>query len=302
MTTAIPSDREEVAQTTPAAGKLLGGKKALIMGVADKHSIAWGIASAMQAHGATLAFTYQEEPRGRIERNVRDLVNTLPGAVNFPLFPCDVRDDASISNVMSRLGASWQGLDALVHCIAYADRDDLNRPFSQISREGYKMAMEISAYSLNAVAAAAAPLMREAGGGSIIALTYNAVERAVPGYSAMAPAKAALETGVKYLAVELGPEKIRVNAISAGPIRTLSASAVKGISALRRWTEEASPLRENITLEDVGNTAVFLASDMARMVTGNIIYVDSGTHVLGAQVAAVESAGSHSPSGSEPAA
>jgi enoyl-[acyl-carrier protein] reductase I len=184
---------------------------------------------------------------------------------------------------MSTIGKRWRDLDAVFHCIAYADRDDLNRPFTEVSREGYRMAMEISAYSLNAIARGAAPLMRERGGGSITALTYNAVERAVPGYSAMAPAKAALETGVKYLAMELGPSRIRVNAISAGPIRTLSASAVKGITALRRWTEEAAPLRENITIEDVGNTAVFLASDMARMITGNIIFVDSGAHILAAQ-------------------
>jgi enoyl-[acyl-carrier protein] reductase I len=266
-----------------STGGLLAGKKALVMGVADKHSIAWGITEALHAHGATLAFTYLEEPRGRIERNVRDLVATLGARQEYPLFPCDVREDASIEKALSSLGKAWHGLDALFHCIAYADRDDLNRPFTEISREGYRMAMEISAYSLNAIARAAAPLMRQSGGGSITALTYNAVERAVPGYSAMAPAKAALETGVKYLAVELGPSKIRVNAISAGPIRTLSASAVKGITAIRRWTEEAAPLRENITIEDVGNTAVFLASDMARMVTGNIIFVDSGAHVLAAQ-------------------
>ena len=276
--------------TTPAGGGLLSGKKCLVMGVADKHSIAWGIAEALHNHGATLAFTYQDEPKGRIERNVRDLVASLGTGESYPCFPCDVREDATLDRMMSSLSGAWHGLDAVIHCIAYADRDDLNRPFSEISRDGYKMAMEISAYSLNAVARAAAPLMRQSGGGSITALTYNAVERAVPGYSAMAPAKAALETGVKYLAVELGPSRIRVNAISAGPIRTLSASAVKGITALRRWTEEASPLRENITIEDVGNTAVFLASDMARMVTGNIIFVDSGTHVLGAQVAAVDSA------------
>lgn len=264
-------------------GGLLAGKKALVMGVADKHSIAWGITEALHAQGATLAFTYLEEPKGRIERNVRDLVATLDTREEYPLFPCDVRDDASIQKALSSLGKAWRGLDALFHCIAYADRDDLNRPFTQISREGYRLAMEISAYSLNAIAGAAAPLMQIAGGGSITALTYNAVERAVPGYSAMAPAKAALETGVKYLAAELGPSKIRVNAISAGPIRTLSASAVKGITAIRRWTEEVAPLRENITIEDVGNTAVFLASDMARMVTGNIIFVDSGAHILAAQ-------------------
>ncbi|MDO8615750.1 MAG: enoyl-ACP reductase [Dehalococcoidia bacterium] len=266
---------------------LLAGKRALVMGVADRHSLAWGIAQELHRHGATLAFTYQEEPRGRIERNVRGLLASLGDPARFPLLPCDVAEDATIDAVFSRLRAEWGGLDALAHCIAFADRDDLNRPFSQISRGGYKLAMEISAYSLNAVARAAAPLMAENGGGSIMTLTYNAVERAVPGYSAMAAAKAALEAGVRYLAAELGPSKIRVNAISAGPVRTLSASAVKGITALRRWTEEAAPLRENITLEDVGNTAVYLASDLSRMVTGNIIFVDSGTHVLGAQAGAI---------------
>ena len=380
---------------------LLAGKKALITGVADKHSIAWGIAQAMHDQGASLAFTYQEEPKGRLERNVRKLVATLGNPEDFLLFPCDVTDDSTIDalfqvirsewkgldalvhciafadrddlnrpfsqisrtgyklamevsayslNVLARAAAplmdkrgggsiialtynavekavpgynamaaakalypedfllfpcdvtddstidalfqvirsEWKGLDALVHCIAFADRDDLNRPFSQISRTGYKLAMEVSAYSLNVLARAAAPLMDKRGGGSIIALTYNAVEKAVPGYNAMAAAKAALEVGVRYLAVEFGLSKIRVNAISAGPVRTLSASAVKGLSALRRWTEEVSPLRQNITLQDVGNTAVYLASDLSRMVTGNVIYVDSGTHVLAAQVGAIE--------------
>jgi len=274
------------AERSVAGGGLLAGKKALVMGVADKHSIAWGIAEAFHREGASLAFTYQEEPRGRIERNVRELVKGLGNPDDFLLFPCDVRDESSCDAVFSALESKWGALDALVHAIAFADRDDLNRPFSQISREGYKLALEISAYSLNAVARAAVPLM--ANGGSIMTLTYNAVEKAVPGYSAMAAAKAALEVGVRYLAAELGPSKIRVNAISAGPVRTLSASAVKGITALRRWTEQAAPLRENITPEDVGNTAVYLASDLSRMVTGNIIFVDSGAHVLAAQVGAIE--------------
>jgi enoyl-[acyl-carrier protein] reductase I len=262
---------------------LLSGKRALIMGVADKHSLAWGIAERMHAHGAQLAFTFQQEPKGRLERNLRDLTATLGGS--FPMFPCDVTDDTNIDDAFGALQREWGGLDAVVHAIAYADRDDLNKPFTHISRGGYKMAMEISAYSLNAICRAAQPLMPD--GGSIMTLTYNAVERAVPGYSAMAAAKAALETGVRYLAVELGPAKIRVNAISAGPVRTLSASAVRGISLLRKWTEEVSPLRENVTLEDVGNAGVFLASDMARMITGNILFVDSGTHVLAGQVGAV---------------
>jgi enoyl-[acyl-carrier protein] reductase I len=256
------------------------------MGVADRHSIAWGIARQMHAQGAALAFTYQEEPKGRIERNVRELVATLPGSESLPVLPCDVTDDASLDRAFESVEREWGSLDTLVHCVAYAHRDDLNRPFTELSRAGYKMAMEISAYSLNAACRVATPLMRRAGGGSVMALTYNAVERAVPGYSAMAAAKAALELGVRYLAVELGPDKIRVNAISAGPVRTLSASAVKGITAIRKWTEEAAPLRENITIEDVGNAAVFLASDLSRMITGNILFVDSGTHVLAGQVAA----------------
>jgi enoyl-[acyl-carrier protein] reductase I len=271
-------------RTAPArVSNLLTGKRALVMGVADKHSIAWGIAQQLHAHGAGLAFTYIEEPKGRLERNVRELAATLGG--DFPMFPCDVTDDGAIATTFDGLRKAWGGLDVVAHCVAYADRDDLNRPFSEISRHGYKLAMEISAYSLNVVCRASAPLMPN--GGSIITLTYNAVERAVPGYSAMAAAKAALEVGVRYLAVEMGPRKIRVNAISAGPVRTLSASAVKGIGMLRQWTEQAAPLRENITLADVGNAAVFLGSDLSRMVTGNILFVDSGTHVLAGQVAAM---------------
>ncbi|HVP06029.1 MAG TPA: enoyl-ACP reductase [Dehalococcoidia bacterium] len=274
----------ETQVMTAKASDLLTGKRALVMGVADKHSLAWGIAQQLHAHGASLAFTFLPEEKGRFERNIRDLASSL-GPDEFPMFPCEVTNDASIAAAFDSVRETWGGLDVLAHCIAYADRDDLNKPFSQVSRDGYKMAMEISAYSLSAVSAAAAPLMT--GGGSIMTLTYNAVERTVPGYNAMAAAKAALELGVRYLAVELGPQKIRVNAISAGPVRTLSASAVKGIQQLRKFTEEIAPLRENITLEDVGNTAVYLASNLSRMVTGNIIFVDSGTHVLAAQVAAI---------------
>jgi enoyl-[acyl-carrier protein] reductase I len=269
---------------TAKASDLLTGKRALIMGVADKHSLAWGIAQQLHAHGAQIAFTYLPEEKGRFERNLRELTSSL-GPDEFPMFPCEVTNDASIAAAFESINSTWGGLDVLAHCIAYADRDDLNKPFSQVSRDGYKMALEISAYSLSAVCAAAAPLMT--GGGSVMTLTYNAVERTVPGYNAMAAAKAALELGVRYLAVELGPQKIRVNAISAGPVRTLSASAVKGIQQLRKFTEEIAPLRENITIEDVGNTAVYLASDLSRMVTGNIIFVDSGTHVLAGQVAAI---------------
>jgi enoyl-[acyl-carrier protein] reductase I len=274
----------ETQVITEKASGLLTGKRALVMGVADKHSIAWGIAQQLHAHGAQLAFTFLPEEKGRFERNLRELASSL-GPDDFPMFPCEVTSDESIGAAIDGVKQAWGGLDVLAHCIAYADRDDLNKPFSQVSRDGYKLALEISAYSLSAVSRAAAPLMTS--GGSIMTLTYNAVERTVPGYNAMAAAKAALELGVRYLAVELGPQKIRVNAISAGPVRTLSASAVKGIQQLRKFTEEWAPLRENITLEDVGNTAVYLASDLSRMVTGNIIFVDSGTHVLAGQIAAI---------------
>ncbi|MEO6196595.1 MAG: enoyl-ACP reductase [Dehalococcoidia bacterium] len=267
--------------------RLLEGKRVLIMGVADKHSIAWGIAEQMHAHGAQLAFSYQDEPRGRLQRNLRDLVSTLDGAADPLMVPCDVTDDSAIDRAFAAVNDRWGALDGLVHAIAYAHRDDLNKPFTEISRTGYKLAMEISAFSLTAVSRAARPLMVAAGGGSIMTLTYNAVEKAVPGYSTMAPAKAALETGMRYLSVDLGPQKIRVNAISAGPIRTLSGSAVRGITLLRKFTEEMAPLRENVTIEDVGDTAVFLASDLSRMITGMVLFVDSGTHVLAGQVAAI---------------
>jgi enoyl-[acyl-carrier protein] reductase I len=189
-----------------------------------------------------------------------------------------VQDDEQVRSVFAAVGDRWGRLDVLAHCIAFADREDLSRPFPEISRKGYALALDISAYSLIAAARHAAPLMTQ--GGSILTLTYNAVERVVSGYNVMAVAKAALETEVRYLAAELGPAQIRVNAISAGPLKTLAASAVRGISKLRDLTEQTSPLRRNITQEDVGDVAVFLASDLARAVTGNIIFVDSGFHLM----------------------
>jgi enoyl-[acyl-carrier protein] reductase I len=257
---------------------LLHGKRALIMGVANNRSIAWGIARAFHREGASLAFTYQGE---RLKANLIGLLDEIGGAANFPIFPCDVTSDDEIAAAFAGLQERWGGLEALVHCLAYADREDLTRPFSEISRKGYAMALDISAYSLIPCAGAARPLLEAAGGGSIMTLTYNAVERVVPSYSVMAVAKAALETEVRYLAAELGAMNIRVNAISAGPLRTLAASAVKGLSGFRDAVEEIAPLRRNITTEDVGDVAVFLASDLARSVTGNTLFVDSGFHVMG---------------------
>jgi enoyl-[acyl-carrier protein] reductase I len=257
---------------------LLQGKRALIMGVANKRSIAWGIARAFHREGATLAFTYQGE---RLKENLDELLDEIGGAGAYPTFPCDVTSDDEIETAFARLRERWGALDVLVHCLAFADREDFSRPFSEISRRGYALAMDISAYSLIRCAGAARPLLEEAGGGSIFTLTYNAVERVVPTYSVMAVAKAALECEVRYLAAELGPKNIRVNAISAGPLKTLAASAVRGISGFRDTVEEVAPLRRNITQEDVGEVAVFLASDLSRAVTGNTIFVDSGFHVMG---------------------
>src|SRR5713101_1035607 len=240
-------------------GVLLKGKHALIMGVANQRSIAWGIASAFHREGATLAFTYQGE---RLKENLDELLDTIGGHGTFPTFPCDVQNDAQLE-------------------AAFAGREDLARPFPEISRSGFNLALDISAYSLIAVARHAAPPLAASGGGSIFSLTYNAVNRVVPGYNVMAVAKAALETEVRYLASELGPRQIRVNAISAGAIKTLASSAVKGISKLRDLTEQTAPLRRNVTQEEVGDVAVFLVSDLSRAVTGNTVYVDSGMHLMG---------------------
>ncbi|MBI4276962.1 MAG: enoyl-ACP reductase [Armatimonadetes bacterium] len=257
---------------------LLADKKALIMGVANKRSIAWGIAQGFRREGAELAFTYQNE---RLKDNLMELLREVPGGESAPTLPCDVQQDDQVAEVFRALGDRWGKLDVVVHSLAFADREDLNRAFSEISRKGYTLALDISAYSLICCARAAKPLLQASGGGSIMTMTYNAVERVVPSYNVMAVAKAALETGVRYLAAELGPANIRVNAISAGPLKTLAASAVRGISQFRDVVEEKAPLRRNITQEDVGDAAVFLASDLSRAVTGNIIFVDSGFHIMG---------------------
>lgn len=259
---------------------LLKGKRALIMGVANKRSLAWGITTAFQREGAELAFTYLND---RLKENLDELLDTIGGRAAYPTYPCDVQSDDQLESCFAALGDRWGRLDVLVHSIAFADREDLSRPFHEISRAGYALALDVSAYSLIAAARRAAPMMGHDGesGGSIFTLTYNAVERVVSGYNVMAVAKAALETSVRYLAAELGPRQIRVNAISAGPMKTLAGSAVKGISKLRDLTAEISPLRRNITQEEIGDVAVFLASDLSRAVTGNTIFVDSGFHVIG---------------------
>jgi enoyl-[acyl-carrier protein] reductase I len=257
---------------------LLKDTRALIMGVANNRSIAWGIARALHREGATLAFTYQGE---RLKENLVGLLDEIGGAERFPMLPCDVTSDDEVDRAFAGLTERWGRLNTLVHCLAYAGREELSRPFVEISRAGYALAMDVSAYSLIRCARAARPLFEAAGGGSILTLTYNAVERVVPSYNVMAVAKAALETEVRYLASELGPLNVRVNAISAGPVRTLAASAVKGISGFRDAVAEIAPLRRNVTTDEIGDVAVFLASDLSRAVTGNIIFADSGFHVMG---------------------
>jgi enoyl-[acyl-carrier protein] reductase I len=258
---------------------LLAGKKALIMGVANKRSIAWGIAEAFRREGAELAFTYASD---RLKENVDELVQTLPGHEQVPVLPCDVSQDEQITRAFADLGERWGGtLDVLVHSIAFAPREELGGDFRDTTRGGFQLALDVSAYSLVAVSRAAAPLMQRAGGGSILCLTYDAVARVVPSYNVMAIAKAALEAETRYLAADLGRHAIRVNAISAGPLKTLAASAVKGLSKLQKSVEERAPLRRNVTQEEVGDVAVFLASGLSRCVTGATLYADCGFSIVG---------------------
>ncbi len=253
---------------------LLEGKTGLIMGVANKRSIAWGIAQSMDKAGSRLVLAYQNE---RLGQNVEKLA---PELTNPLLLPCDVANDEEIDQLMSRIKDEVGGLDFLVHALAFAPREELSGRYADTSREGFRIALDISAYSLVATARRAAPLMdgRE---GSIVTLTYLGSERVVGGYNVMGVAKAALEASVRYLANDLGPDGIRVNAISAGPIRTLASSAVSGITGMVKLHAERAPLRKPTETGEVGDTALFLASPMSRGITGEILYVDGGYNILG---------------------
>ncbi len=254
---------------------MLEGKTGLIMGVANKRSIAWGVAQAAEQAGARLVLTYQNE---RLGENVRKLAPEL----NDPLLlPCDVGIDDEIDRLMESIQKDVGGLDFLVHALAFAPREALTGSFLNTSREAFGIALDVSAYSLVALARRAALLMKDRSG-SIMTITYLGSERVVPGYNVMGVAKAALEASVRYLANDLGPEGIRVNAISAGPIRTLASSAVSGISGMVKMHTEKAPLRRPTETSEVGDTAVFLASSMSRGTTGEVIYVDGGYNVLGA--------------------
>ncbi|MBM7582334.1 enoyl-[acyl-carrier protein] reductase I [Caldicoprobacter guelmensis] len=252
---------------------LLKGKNILIMGVANKWSIAWGIAQSCLKAGANLIFTYQGE---RTKDAVEELVSGIPGAL---LYPCDVTSDQEIIDLFENIKRDVGVLHGVVHSLAFAKKEELAGAYYNTSREGYLLAQNISAYSLVAVARHALPLMTE--GGSIVTLTYIGGERVVPNYNVMGVAKAALECSVKYLAVDLGPYNIRVNAISAGPIKTLAARGVKNFSEMLKTYEEKVPLRRNIDQSDVGDAALFLLSHLSRGITGEVIHVDAGYHILG---------------------
>lgn len=252
----------------------LKGKTFVIMGVANKRSIAWGIARALDQSGANLIFTYAGE---RFEKSVRDLVETLDGK-HETILPCDVTSDDDVEKCFAAIKEQAGKIDGLAHCIAFAKTEELSGDFSETSREGYLLAQNISSYSLTVISKHAKPLMSE--GGSIVALTYIGGERVMPNYNVMGVAKAALEMSVRYLAADLGKHGIRVNSISSGPIRTLSSKGVSDFNSILREIEEKAPLHRNTTPEEVGDTAVFLFSDMSRGITGETIHVDSGYHVL----------------------
>jgi enoyl-[acyl-carrier protein] reductase I len=253
----------------------LSGKCGLIVGVANKRSISWAIAQAAAREGARLALTYQGE---RLEESVRDLAAEL---VDPLVLPCDVTSDGQVTSLFETIGREFGGLDFLVHGAAFAPREELDRRFVDTSREGFRIALDVSAYSLVALARGAAPLMEARGGGSILTLSYLGAVRVFPNYNVMGVAKAALEACVRYLASDLGPSGIRVNAISAGPIRTLAASGISGFTSILQVYRDRAPLRRTIEAGEVADAAVFLLGPAGRGVTGDVIVVDAGFHVMG---------------------
>jgi enoyl-[acyl-carrier protein] reductase I len=266
------SQSQEHSQALPSQG-ILDGKRGLIMGVANNRSIAWGIAKAAHDAGAQLAFTYQGEA---LEKRVRPLAQELGAAV---VGHCDVTDPATIDSVFAEISRLWGGLDFLVHCIAFSDKDELTGRYVDTSEENFTKSLLISCYSFTAVAQRAEKLMTN--GGSLLTLTYYGAEKWMPHYNVMGVAKAALEASVRYMAADLGEKNIRVNAISAGPIKTLAASGIGDFRYILKWNEYNAPLRRTVTIEEVGETAAFLLSPMSRGMTGEILHVDAGYHVVG---------------------
>ncbi len=251
---------------------LMKGKRGLIVGVANDHSIAWGIASAAAEQGAELAFTYQEA----FEKRVVPLADSVGSSL---VLPCDAQDDASLDAAFKAIEESWGRMDFMVHSIAYSDKGELTGRYVDTSRANFAQTLDISCYSFAAFAKRAAPLMKD--GGSLLTLTYSGSERVMPNYNVMGVAKAALEASVRYLAVDLGGEGIRVNALSPGPMRTLAGSAVGGARQVYRWNAEHSPLRRNTQLDDVGGAGLYLLSDLSAAVTGEVVHVDSGYNIVG---------------------
>lgn len=254
----------------------LTGKNALVTGIANHRSIAWGIAQQLHKAGANLGITYLPDDKGKLEKKVAELVEPLQPSL---FVPCDVQNEAQIQAAFATVQEQWEKLDILVHCLAFANKEDLSGDFSKTSRAGFSQALEISTYSLVQLSGAAKPLMRE--GGSILTLTYLGGVRVIPNYNLMGIAKAGLEMSVRYLAAEMGPHNIRVNAISAGPIRTLASSAVGGILDMIHHVEKTAPLRRTVTQLEVGNAATFLCSDLASGITGQVLYVDAGYEIMG---------------------
>ena len=254
---------------------MLTGKTGLIVGVANKRSIAWAIAQAASTAGARLALTYQGD---RLEENVRDLSSALTDPL---IMPCDVSDDAQIGRVFEEIDRTFGGLDFLVHGAAFAPRDELSNPFVQTTRDGFRMALDVSAYSLIALTRGALPLMERRGGGSVVTLTYLGSDRVFTNYNVMGVAKAALESSVRYLAADLGPKNVRVNAISAGPIKTLAAAGISGFSTILQLYRDRAPLRRTVETSEVADAALFLLSDAGRAVTAEVLMVDGGYHAMG---------------------
>ncbi|MDQ2687470.1 MAG: enoyl-ACP reductase [Armatimonadota bacterium] len=255
---------------------ILEGKQGIIYGVRNERSIAWGCARSLAREGARLAMTFLGE---REEKDVRKMAPTLPGGEQSLVMGCDLTNDAQIAALHETLQSEFGRVDFVIHAVAFAHRDDLGGRFADTSRTGFSQALDVSAYTLTAAARAAEPLMTE--GGSIMTLTYLGSERVVPNYNVMGVAKAALEASVRYLAADLGPAQVRVNAISAGPTMTLSARGIKGFTEMYKESADRAPLRRHTTADEVGDTAAFLVSDWSRGITGEVIYVDNGLHILG---------------------
>jgi enoyl-[acyl-carrier protein] reductase I len=253
----------------------LSGKYGLVVGVANRRSISWAIAQAAGASGARLALTYQSE---RLEENVRELSEKLDKPL---IVPCDVANDAQIAGVAEAIEREFGGLDFIVHGAAFAPPAELSSPFVETSREGFRIALDVSAYSLIAITRAVLPLFERRGGGSVLTLTYLGSQRVFTNYNVMGVAKAALESAVRYLAADLGPKNVRVNAISAGPIKTLAASGISGFSSILQVYRERAPLRRNIEAAEVADTALFLLSSASRAITGEVVAVDAGFHAIG---------------------